>query len=324
MRAVVRSAYGPPDVLRLEDLPVPKPAAGQIRVRVAAASVNMADLDYLYGRPSFVRLVFGLRAPRNPRLGVDVAGTVEAVGEGVTALRLGDEVFGDLTEHGWGSFAEQVVADVRAFAPKPPSMSLVEASTIPQSGSLALLGLSGGRPIQPGDRVLIVGASGNVGPFAVQIAKWRGAEVTGVCSPGKVDLVRALGADHVIDYRAVDVTRTGQRYDRILDVHARHSLFDYRRILTRDGVYGCLGGSGGRAIQALVVGPVITLATQRRMGMPLPWKPFAPADIAELTALIEAGRLRPIIDRTYPLAEAAAALRHVDEGHARGKVVITP
>lgn len=323
MKAFVRTRYGSPNVLKFQDVAIPAVADDTVLVRMHASSVNRADLDYLQGVPAFGRLFFGLRAPKVQRLGLDVAGTVEAVGPGVTTLRPGDAVFGDMTNFGFGAFAEYVGAPERAFAPIPAGMAFEEAATIPQASGIALLGLRYKREIQPGNRVLINGASGSVGPFAVQIAKALGAEVTGVCRTAKLDFVRSLGADHVIDYTRQDFTQQGELYDLILDIAARHSLFAYKRALTPTGVYSCVGGTAGPILLTLALGPLISRTGSRKLGLPLNWKPFNKRDVAELTGLIEAGKLKPVIDRTFPLAEVPDALRYVDAGHARGKVVIT-
>ena len=301
------------------------PTDGQVLVRVRAASVNRADLDGLKPRPALARAFLGLRAPRNHRVGIDVAGIVESVGAGVTRFRPGAEVFGDLFAYGQGAFAEYVCARERAFETMPAGMTFEAAATLPHSAILALQGLRlpRGRSIRPGDRVLIVGASGNVGPFAVQIAKSLGAEVTGVCSTGKVDLVRSLGADHVIDYTKVDYTSTGERYDWILDTDSHHSIFRVRNALRPNGVYITLGGEVGRLFQGLILGPLISMRSDQWTGLMLWWKPFHSADVATLKELIAAGKLAPVIDRRYPLSGVVEGLRHVDEGRANGKVVIT-
>jgi NADPH:quinone reductase-like Zn-dependent oxidoreductase len=301
------------------------PGEGQVLVRVRSASVNRADLDGLTPKPSFARLFMGLRAPRNHRVGLDVAGVVEAVGAGVTRFRPGDEVFGDLFSFGGGAFAEFVCAQARAFEPMAPGMSFEDASTLPHSAILALQGLRlrNGRSIQPGDKVLIDGASGNVGPFAVQIAKSLGAEVTGVCSTDKMDFVRSLGADHVIDYTELDYTRTAERYDWIVDTDSHHSIFRCRRALRPKGVYITLGGTTLTIFGAMLVGPLISLVSDRWSGLLLWWKPFNADDVTTLKQLIAAGKVAPIIDRRFPLSKVVDALRYVDEGRARGKVVIT-
>ncbi len=326
MRAAVRDRYGPPAVVEVRDVDRPVPADDQVLVRVRAASVNRADLDGLTPRPSFIRLFFGLRAPRNHRIGLDVAGVVEAVGATVTRFRPGDEVFADLFAFGVGAFAEYACASDRAFATMPTGMTFEEAATLPHSAILALQGLRlrNGRTIRPGDRVLIDGASGNVGPFAVQIAKSMGAEVTGVCSSEKVDFVRSLGADHVIDYTKVDYTRTVERYDWIVDTDSHHSILRVRRALRPNGVYVTLGGTSLPIIGALLVGPLISKVSDKWTGLLLWWKPFNPADVATLKELIATGAVKPVIDRRFPLDQVVEALRWVDDGRARGKVVILP
>jgi NADPH:quinone reductase-like Zn-dependent oxidoreductase len=326
MQAAVRYRYGTPDgVVELKDLDRPVPADDQVLVRVRAASVNRADLDGLGPRPAFVRLIIGVRRPRDPRLGIDVAGVVESVGPNVTRFKPGDEVFADLYGFGGGTFAEFVCAPERAFQAMPAGMTFEEAAALPHSAILAVQGLRlrNSRSIRPGDKVLIDGASGNVGPFAVQIAKSRGAEVTGVCSTDKMDFVRSLGVDHVLDYTKVDYTTTGERYDWILDTDSHHSILRIRRALRPNGVYVTLGGTGLPILRALLFGPVISAATDKWMGLLLWWKPFNPDDVETLKELIAAGSVKPVIDRRFPLRGIVAALRWVDEGHARGKVVIT-
>jgi NADPH:quinone reductase-like Zn-dependent oxidoreductase len=325
VKAALRDRYGSPDVVELRDVERPVPADGQVLVRVRAASVNRADLDGLKPRPALARAFLGLRAPRNHRVGIDVAGVVESVGAGVTRFRPGEEVFGDLFAFGQGAFAEYVCAREKAFETMPAGMTFEAAATLPHSAILALQGLRlpRGRSIKAGDRVLVVGASGNVGPFAVQIAKSRGAEVTGVCSTGKVDFVRSLGTDHVIDYTKVDYTTTGERYDWVLDTDSHHSIFRVRNALRPNGVYITLGGEVGRLFQGLILGPLISMRSDRWTGLMLWWKPFNAADVATLKNLIAAGKLAPAIDRQYALSGVVEALRYVDEGRAKGKVVIT-
>jgi NADPH:quinone reductase-like Zn-dependent oxidoreductase len=325
VKAAVRDRYGTPDVVHIEDVERPTPADGQILVRVRAASVNRADLDGIQPRPAFVRLFIGLRAPRNRRLGIDVAGTVEAVGPGVTRFKPGDRVFSDLFGHPLGAFAEFTCAAEAKFQPIPDGLSFEHAATLPHSGVLALQGLRQrrGRTIKKGDKVLIVGASGNVGPFAVQIAKSIGAEVTGVARTSKLDFVRALGADHVIDYTTTDFTATGERYDWILDTDSHQSILKVRRALKDNGVYVTLGGTTWPILGALIVGPLLSLVGGKYSGLMLWWKPFNPADVARLSAMVVAGEIRPAIDRRYPLDEVVDALKWVDDGHAKGKVTLT-
>ncbi len=323
MKAIRRDKYGPPDILELRDLQKPVAKDDEVLVRVRAASLNQADLDYLLGEPFLTRMGTGLRTPRNRGLGLDVAGQVEAVGTEVTVFQPGDDVFGDLTAFGYGAFAEYACAPERAWAHKPANLTFEEAATIPQAAILALQGLKRGEQIRPGTRVLINGASGNVGPFAVQIAKAFGAHVTGVCSTAKMDMVRGLGADEVIDYTREDYTRSGQRYDWIVDVAGNRSILECRRALKPGGVYVMVGGSTARIFGALVLGPLISLAGSRKMGLMLWWKVFKKEDVVLLKELIEAGKVRPVIGRRYPLAAVPEALRYLQGGDARGKVVIT-
>lgn len=326
MKAAMRDRYGPPEVMEIREVEQPNPVGDQVLVRVHAASVNRADLDYLYPRWQFLRLFLGLRKPRVRGVGLDVAGVVESVGPSATRFRPGDEVFGDLFEFGQGAFAEYVCAPEGAFATMPIGMPFEDAATLPHSGILALqaLRLRNGRTAKAGERVLIVGASGNVGPFAVQIAKSRGAHVTGVASTAKLDFVRSLGVDQVLDYTKVDPTRTGDRYDWIVDVEGRRSVLRWRHALRPKGVYAALGGSASWFLKALLLGPAISLATSKRIGVMLWWKPFNPDDVEALKVLIASGKVKPIIDRRFPLSEVVQALRYVDDGRAKGKVVITP
>jgi NADPH:quinone reductase-like Zn-dependent oxidoreductase len=321
MKAIVRDQYGSPDVLRLEDIDKPVVKDDDVLVRVHASSVNMADVDYMLGRPSIARLGTGLRQPKNRVLGTDVAGRVEAVGKDVTRFRSGDEVFGDLTVFGYGAFAEYVCAPEDALATKPVNLTYEQAAAVPSAAIMALQGLRG-RRIEPGQHVLINGAGGNVGPFAMQIAKSFGAEVTGVDSTGKLDLLRLVGADHVIDYTQEDYLRNGQRYDRILDVVANHPILECKRALRPKGTYLMVVDTPARMFQGMLLGPLVSIAGSRKMGM-LMWQPFKKEDVVTLTELIEAGGVTPVIDRTYPLSEVPESLRYQEEGHPRGKIVIT-
>ena len=325
MKAVVRDTYGTTDVVRIEEVEQPVPEGDQILVRVHAASVNRADLDALGPRPAFARLFVGVRRPRSHGLGLDVAGVVESVGPAVTRFRPGDRVFADLFTFSIGTFAEYVCAPERAFQAIPEGLSFLEAATLPHAGTLAMQGLRmrGGRTIKPGDKVLVDGASGSVGPFAVQIAKSMGAEVTGVTRTAKLDLVRSLGADHVIDYTKVDYTKTGERYDWIVDTDSHHPIRSVRRALRPNGVYLTLGGNSASILGSLILGPLASVGSDRWSGLMLWWKPFNPDDMARLTQLIAEGKVKPVIERTYRLDEAVEALRHVEAGRARGKVVIT-
>ena len=325
MKAAMRDRYGPPEVVELREVETPLPAPDEVLVRVRVASVNRADLDFLQPRPAFTRLFIGLRAPKTPALGIDVAGVVEEVGADVTRFKAGDRVFADLYPYGHGAFAEYACARERAFLRIPDEISFEDAATLPHSATLAIQGLRlrDGRTVGPGDRVVIDGAGGNVGPFAVQIAKARGAEVTAIDHTSKLDFLRTLGADHVLDYTTTDYTKTGERYDWILDTDSHHSLFAVRRALRPAGVYVTLGGTSWPILAALVLAPLMSMATGRRMGLLLWWKPFHAADVTALTDMIAAGELTPAIDRRYQHADIVDALRHVDTGRPRGKVVIT-
>ncbi len=320
----MRERYGPPDVVSVREIERPTPAAGHVVVRVVVASVNRADLDGIEPRPQFTRLFLGLRAPRNHRVGIDVAGVVDAIGDGVTRFQPGDAVFADLYPFGQGSFADYVSAPERAFIAIPDGMPFETAATLPHSAILAIQGLRrrDGRTVGPGDSVLVDGASGNVGPFAVQIAKTLGAVVTATCSAAKVEFVRSLGADHVLDYAAVDYTRAAERYDWILDTDSHHPLFRCRRALKPGGTYVTLGGTAWRILASLTLGPLISLVSDRKSGLMLWWKPFRAEDIAAVAAMIADGKVAPAIDRRYPLSEVVEALRYVDDGHARGKVLV--
>ena len=326
MRAAIRERYGrPEDVVELRDIDRPTPVDDQVLVRVQAASVNRADLDGLGPKPGFARFFMGVRAPWNHRIGLDVAGIVESVGPAATRLRPGDAVFGDMFSFGQGAFAEYVCAPERAFAAIPTGMDFEVAATLPHSAILAVQGLRrrDGRTPGPGAKVLIDGASGNVGPFAVQIAKSMGAEVTGVCSTGKMDFVRSLGVDHVIDYTTTDYTATGKRYDWIVDTDSHHSILRVRRALRPGGTYVTLGGTAIPIFASMLVGPVISIGSSRWTGLLLWWKPFNPDDVATLTGLIAAGKVAPVIDRRFTLSEIVEALRYVDDKRAKGKVIIT-
>ncbi|HKI99462.1 MAG TPA: NAD(P)-dependent alcohol dehydrogenase [bacterium] len=320
MRAIVYRAYGAPDVLKLETIATPVPRDDELLIKVHAASVNAWDWGLLRGTP-FINRLGGLFKPRYPVLGADVAGRVESVGRSVTRFKPGDAVFGDLSACGWGGFAEYVCAPESSLARKPDSMSFEQAAAIPQAGAMALQGLRDQGRIQPGQRVLINGAGGGVGTFAVQIAKAFRANVTGVDSAGKLALMAEIGADQVIDYTRDDFTQSGQRYDRILDVAAYHSMLDCARALNPGGIYVLIGGSLALAFQLLFLGPLISLALGKRMGV-LPAKSNQGLDV--LIGLCEAGKVKSVIDRRYPLEQVPEALRYLGGGFAQGKVLIAP
>ncbi len=314
MRAVVYDRYGPPDVLRIEDLAVPSPEAGQVLLRIAATSVNLSDWETLRGTPLYSRFG-GLRAPARRTLGSDIAGWVDAVGPGVTRFRPGDEVYGDNLALK-GGFAEYAIAAESVLASKPAGLSFVQASTIPQAGVIAWQGTDGTRA---GHRVLVNGAGGGSGSFAIQLAKRLGGHVTGVDNAGKLDFMRSVGADEVIDYRSEDFTRGGP-YDLILDLVAHRSVFAYRRALAPGGRYRCVGGSVSAVLRVLTVGSLAGLLTRRRLSV-LAVKP-GPTRFAPVAERCVAGDLKIHIDRVFTLDEVPEALARVGEGHALGKVVV--
>jgi NADPH:quinone reductase-like Zn-dependent oxidoreductase len=319
MKAIVYTEYGPPAVFQLKEIEIPAPRDDEVLVKIHAASVNSWDWELLSKKPSMVSL--GSRSnPKYKILGADIAGRVEAVGANVKQFKPGDEVFGDLCQSGWGGFAEYVCARENALALKPASMTFDEAAAVPQAGLLALQGLRNKGQIQPGQKVLINGAGGGVGTFAIQIAKSFGAEVTGVDSTMKLDMMHTIGADHVMDYTQEDYTKSGQRYDLILDVKANRSIFDYKRALRRKGTFLAVGGSWTRIFQLLLLGPLFRISRGMKMGI-LVYKPNK--DSAYLIDLIEAGKVVPVIDRRYPLSEVPEALRYLGKGQAIGKLVIT-
>ena len=282
----------------------------------------MADVDYLMGRPKVARAITGLRRPRNPFLGLDLAGVVVAVGDRVYGFKPGDEVFGDLTQFGFGAFAEFACAPEAAFAPKPKGITFEEAAAVPQAAVMAAQGLLKPRPVRPGEQVLVNGAGGNIGPFAVQIAKHLGAEVTGVDAPEKLDFIRSVGADHVIDYTVDDFTVNAGKYDRVLDVASNHTISEARRVLRPGGVYLIVPGSIAGTLRAMVLGPLMSLLGSRSVRM-VPWKPFKAEDVAFLANLLEKRQLRPVIDRVYDFQDIPEALEYQAGGSATGKIVIS-
>jgi NADPH:quinone reductase-like Zn-dependent oxidoreductase len=321
MKAVVYTKYGSPDVLQLKEVEKPTPKDTEVLIRIHAASANAADWHLLRGDPFLLRLGYGLLKPNNTILGADIAGRVEAVGNNVTQFQPGDEIFGDISGCGLGGFAEYVSVPEHAVISKPASMTFEEAAAVPMAAVTALQGLRDKGQIQPGQKVLIHGASGGVGTFAVQIAKAFRAEVTAVCSTRKVDLVRSIGADHVIDYTQEDFTKNGQRYDLILAANGNRSMFEYKRALAPTGRYVVTGGSMAQLFQAMLLGPLLSTAGRQNMGNVLA-RPNQ-KDLACMKELLEAGKVIPVIDRCYPLSETAEAIRYLEAGHARGKVVIT-
>jgi NADPH:quinone reductase-like Zn-dependent oxidoreductase len=283
--------------------------------------LNAADLHYLRADPFLIRPTSGLLKPKNPFLGADVAGRIEAVGRTVTQFKPGDEVFGDLSLSGRGTFAEYVCASENSLSLKPANLSFEQAAAVPMAAVTALQGLRDRGKVQPGQKVLINGASGGVGTFAVQIAKSFGAEVTAVCSTRNLDTVRSIGADHVIDYTQEDFTQNGHRYDLILAANGYHSISDYKRVLAPQGTYVMTGGAMAQLSEAMLKGPWISMTGSQKMGNLLA-KPCQ-KDLVFMKELIESGKVVPVIDRCYPLSEIPDALRYLEEGHAQGKIVIT-
>jgi NADPH:quinone reductase-like Zn-dependent oxidoreductase len=318
MKAIVHTKYGPPDVLKLEEVQKPDPSDDGVLVKVHAASVNPLDSYVMRGPLFFLPMIGGLLKPKHKVLGCDIAGRVEAVGRHVKQFQPGDEVFGG---KGSGGFAEYVCAIEDKLALKPANVSFEDAAAVPIAAITALQGLRDKGRIQRGHKVLVDGASGGVGTFAVQIAKSFGAEVTAVCSTRNVDTARSIGADHVIDYTREDFTQSGQRYDLILGANAHHSIFDYRRALSRDGIFVMVGGGWIQILQAMLLGPFLSRIGSKKMRFFI--AKINTKDLVFLKDLLEAGKVVPVIDRRYPLSEVAEALRYREEGHAQGKVVIT-
>jgi NADPH:quinone reductase-like Zn-dependent oxidoreductase len=321
MKAIVFTEYGSPDGLELIEVPKPAPKENELLIRVHASSVNSWDWELLNGVPFINRLMFGLLKPKPGKriLGADIAGTVEAVGRHVTRFQPGDEVFGDLWDN-WGGFAEYACAHETAMEPKPANSAFEEAAAVPQAGVLALQGLRRAGQLQPEQRVLINGAGGGVGTFAVQLAKLSGTEVTGVDASHKLDVVRSVGADHVIDYAREDFTKTCERYDLIIDCQGFRSMFDYKRALRPEGTYAMIGGPMSRVLQLLLLNFWASLTRESRKLCLVAEGPNK--GLTDLKELIEAGKLVCTIDRTYPLREAPEALRYFGEGRHKGKIVI--
>ena len=319
MKAIVYEKYGTPEVLQLKDVEKPAPKDDEVLVKVHAASVNYIDWQVLSGESYFLRLTNGgLLKPKHKILGDDIAGRVEAVGANVKQFQPGDEVFGISN---FDAFAEFACVPEKALARKPGSITFEEAAAIPYAGITALQGLRDHGQVQPGQKVLINGASGGVGTFAVQIAKSFGAEVTGVCSTSKLDMVRSIGADHVIDYTREDFVESGQRYDLILAFAGNRSIFEYKRALSPGGIYICGGGSLAQFFQATLLGLLISMTGSQKLGSYI-GNPN-PKDYGFLIELYEAGKVVPVIDKRYPLSAVPEALRYYGSGNARGKIVIS-
>lgn len=320
LKAAVYNRYGPPNVVQIREVDKPAPKEGEVVIKVRAASVNPLDWHFMRGMPYFVRIPGGLRKPKDPRLGVDLAGQVQAVGRNVTQFKPGDEVFGLCR----GALAEYACTSQAALAIKPPNVTFEQAAAVPIAALTALQGLRDKGHVQPGQKVLINGAAGGVGTFAVQIARSFGADVTGVCGTRNVEMVRSIGADHVVDYTQEDFTKSGQSYDVILDCFANHSLSACRRVLNPKGTYIIVGGPSGRwmigFLARLIKALVLSWFGSQKLVM-LPVR-RSQEDLTIMHELMKAGKVTPVIDRRYPLSEVQEAIRYLEQGHARGKIVI--
>ncbi|WP_413299958.1 NAD(P)-dependent alcohol dehydrogenase [Bacillus sp. 1P10SD] len=321
MKAVVSHKYGPPEVLQLTEIDKPVPKDNQVLVKIHAASLNYGNLVLLKGEPFLARFAFGLTKPKYRIPGGDIAGRVEAVGRDVKQFQAGDEVFGDLSGCGWGGFAEYVAIPESALALKPANLSFEESAAVPMAGVTALQGLRDKGEIQSGQKVLINGASGGVGTFAVQIAKAFGAEVTGVCSTRNIDILRSIGADDAIDYTKDDFTKKTKNYDLIVGVNGHHSMSAYKKVLKSNGRFVHVGGSGSQMFQAMALGPWISLTEKKKMGTFL--QRANQKDLIYLKELIEDGKVKPVIDQCFKLSDVKEAFEYFAEGHSQGKVVIT-
>ncbi|NHM30805.1 NAD(P)-dependent alcohol dehydrogenase [Neobacillus terrae] len=320
MKAITYDKYGSPDVLKLTEVEKPVPKEDQVLVKVHASSVNFGNLVLLKGEPFLARFAFGLLKPKYSIPGGDIAGLVEAVGKNVKQFKPGDEVFGDLSRCGWGGYAEYVSVPEHALALKPSNISFEEAAAVPMAGVTALQGMRDKGKIQPGQKVLINGASGGVGTFAVQIAKSYGTEVTAVCSTRNLDIVKSLGADHVIDYSKEDFPKKAETYDVVIGVNGHHSISSYKRALKPNGIFVHVGGSGSQMFQAMTLGPWISLTEKKKMGTFLQRQ--NQEDLIYMKGLLEEGKVKPVIDRCYKLSEVPEAFSYFEKGHAQGKVVI--
>jgi NADPH:quinone reductase-like Zn-dependent oxidoreductase len=320
MKAITCDRFGTPEVLRFEEVEMPVLRDDQVLVKVHASSLNAADFEILGG--ALTARITGHFRPRNRIPGSDVAGRVVAVGRKVDRWKEGDAVFGDLFTCGFGAFAEYVAVPEDVLMLKPENVSFEDAATLPQAAKIALQGLRGRRPLKKGQKVMINGAGGGMGTFAVQIAKYYGAEVTGVDSKGKLEMLRAIGADHVIDYTREDCTKGSERYDLVLDTVTRRSIFDYRRTMESDGLFVLVGGSRYAIFQAIFLGPLVSIVSKKKMGIN-PWNVDNERDLRFLLELIEKGMLLPVVDRRISLSEVPGALTDLSKGLVKGKVVVT-
>ncbi|MGB1285672.1 MAG: NAD(P)-dependent alcohol dehydrogenase [Aggregatilineales bacterium] len=322
MKAILYTEYGSPDVLQLCDIEKPVPKAGEVLIKIHAVSANPLDWHLMRGEPFLARLENGFRKPKNPRLGADIAGTVEAVGSGITQFQSGDAVFGDCFNTGLGGFSEYVIVPEDALVHKPDNITFEEAAAVPIAAYTALQGLRNKGKIQAGQKVLINGASGGVGTYAVQIAKALGAEVTGVCSTRNLDLVRSIGADHVIDYTKQDFTRAGQQYDLIFDAVGNHTPADFARVLKPGGIC-CVAGFTSLSIlfRVIVVGGLMSRFGSKEIGL-METAHTDKDDLLLLRDLLATGTIKSVVDRCYPLEDTAEAIRYLETSRARGKVII--
>ncbi|MFW9850319.1 MAG: NAD(P)-dependent alcohol dehydrogenase [Candidatus Thorarchaeota archaeon] len=321
MKAIVSERYGPPESLQFVEVEKPIPKENEVLIKVHASSLNAADFEILRG--AWTARFTGLRKPGQKIPGSDVAGTIEAVGNSVTTFQPGDEVMGDLFYSGKGAFAEFVSAPEKVLTYKPAKMTFAEAATYPQAGIIALQALRGERQIQPEQKVLVNGAGGGMGTFAVQIAKYYDAEVTGVDSEMKLDMLRSIGADHVIDYAEEDFTKSSQCYDIIIDTVAKRSIYDYEHTLCEGGLFVMVGGSRKAIFQAVFLGPWISRRGTKKLGLNLWGEPYNQADMDFLEELYNTGKVMPVIDRKYRLSEVPEAYQYLEEGKALGKLVVT-
>ncbi len=321
MKSILFEKYGPPEDLKFGDVPTPIPEKNQVLLKVHASALNAADWHIMRASPFIVRPMIGLRKPRRPFLGMDIAGEIVAVGAEVKEFKTGDQVFGCLSNDHMGAFAEYACVRPELLAHKPARSTFAEAAALPLAGLTALQALRNFGAVEPGQKVLINGASGGVGTYAVQIAKALGAEVTAVCSAKNQDLARTLGADHVLDYAKSDFTQQANRYHLILGVNGYHPISDYQRALVPNGVYGMIGGTGRQMAEAIFLGPILTLFGKRKLGL-VSMKPNQ-KDLLFLKDLMESGKVVSIIDRSYSLEQVPEAIRYLEEGHSRGKIVIT-
>lgn len=319
MKAIVYTKYGGPEVLQYIDVPKPIPKTGEILVKIHAASINSWDWDLLRGKPRLYRLMFGLLKPKHAIIGCDIAGTVEAVGDGITQFKPGDEVMGDISES-WGGFAEYVCVKEKQVASKPAAMSFETAAAIPQAGVLAWQAVHDKKQLQKGDKVLINGAGGGVGTFALQLSKNIGAEVTCVDSAEKLEMLRSLGADHVIDYKKEDYTKTGNTYDLVIDVVADRSASDYKRCLNSNGVFVMIGGSVSALLKTAIMGPLLSKKGKQQVGILVH---RVNKDLSVITGQVNSGRLKPVIDRIFALEDLPEAMAYFGKGSAKGKIVIS-